>query len=59
MRLTKIAVSVVALVALLATGAIMNRACKSNRGLWWCAPSRAHLSVIPRLNAAQPVRPQG
>ena len=58
MRLTKIVVSVVALGALLTTGAIMNRACKSNRGVWWCAPPRAHLSVIPRLNVDQPVRPQ-
>jgi hypothetical protein len=42
-------ISITALAALLSTGAMMNRECKSNRGLWWCAPPRAHLSIVPRL----------
>jgi hypothetical protein len=57
MRFAMIAVSVAALAALMTTGAIMNRECTSDRGLWWCAPPRAHLSIIPRPNAGQPALP--
>ena len=45
MRFAMIAVSAVALAALLTTGAMMNRECKGNRDLWWCAPARTHVSV--------------
>ena len=44
MRFAVIAVSAVALVALLTTGAFMNNACKTDRGLWWCAPAKTHVS---------------
>ena len=47
MRFGVIAVSVVALAALLTTGALMNGACKTNHGLWWCAPARTHVSAHP------------
>ena len=46
MRFAIIAVSIASVAALLTFGAVMNRACKSDRELWWCAPARAHLSYI-------------
>ena len=45
MRFAVIAVSGAALIALLTTGASMNYACKSDRGLWWCAPAKTHMSM--------------
>jgi hypothetical protein len=45
MRFAVIAVSAVALTALLTTGAIMNRACKTDRSLWWCAPAHTQVST--------------
>jgi hypothetical protein len=51
MRLSVLAVSTVALVVLLTAGAFMNNACKTDRGLWWCAPANAytHMSMnLPR-----------
>jgi hypothetical protein len=45
MRFGVIAVSVVALAALLTTGAL--KACKANHALWWCAPAHTHVSVHP------------
>jgi hypothetical protein len=45
MRFAVIAVSAVAVAALLTAGALMNGACKANRSLWWCAPARTHMSV--------------
>jgi hypothetical protein len=45
MRFAVIAVSAAALIALLTTGALMNGACKADRGLWWCAPAHTHVSV--------------
>lgn len=45
MRFGVIAVSAVALAALLTIGALMNGACKPNHALWWCAPARADASV--------------
>jgi hypothetical protein len=46
-RFAVIALSAVALTAFLTTGAIMNRACKTDRSLGWCAP--AHTQVTPNL----------
>jgi hypothetical protein len=55
MRFGVIAVSAVALAALLTTGALMNGACKTDHALWWCAPARAHVSVQP-LETVPPKR---
>jgi hypothetical protein len=44
MRFAVIALSAIALIALLTTGARFNGACKSDRSLWWCAPARTHVS---------------
>jgi hypothetical protein len=45
MRLAVIAVTGAALIAVLTTGVSMNNACKTDRGLWWCAPAKAHVSM--------------
>ena len=49
MRFTVIALSAVAFVALMTAGAVLNHACKDDRGLWWCAPAKTHMSMsLPR-----------
>jgi hypothetical protein len=45
MRFAVIAVSGAVFIALLTTGAFMNSACKTDRGLWWCAPAKTHVSM--------------
>ena len=45
MRFAVIAVTGAALLVLLTTGASMNSACKTDRGLWWCAPAKTHVSM--------------
>jgi hypothetical protein len=52
MRLSVLAVSAVALVVLLTTGAFMNNACKTDRGLWWCAPANAYTHMSMNLPEA-------
>ena len=45
MRFAVIAVAGAALIALLTTGASLNHACKNDRGPWWCAPAKTHVSM--------------
>jgi hypothetical protein len=45
-------------IVLFTAGAIMNNECKTNRQLWWCAPTRPHISGVVR-SKQQPARRVG
>ena len=53
---TQMAFLVALAVVLFITGAVMNKECKTDRQLWWCAPPHPHVSGVVRSRETPPKR---